>query len=626
MFNNRIDTYTNRARDLLAEINNLEYVLANNPSLLPSKEKLHTPKDEESQLDETRGSHDESVASSSSSSSSSIFYKPECDLSLANVPLSEMVNHLTPLRATIGARVREYVDCYGSLKKGIKISDALKNIWRDIIDFSFTASNNIVKETVTNRLVNVWRDTLKGVQDHQDVFSNITEKRRSSVLILLRVIERIIDANMQYSQHFVKDALLCRLIRGATCSLNVKDTGALPTVMRYIPLCTETSLQPPPPPSSSSASSSSLSASTIPETDTTLEYRIKGVYGYGDFHPRCEDDHKIALRDICSDYFLKLLFEFLLSPHIHSTWRETYLIAFVSSALKLIRNHEPFILALGKKKYQQEQQEQEEEQQQQNTLDEQQTEYNCKKYFDDNIDFTMRNPITAAGCHPFVFLPTATDFWSFCKNGQPVYNVRNVLVNARPSSFPPICGGPAGVSQGKQLAWERYCRRQGVSDHGCECVACNRRNFLVDRVRQRIGQISGETRVTDVTKWHQGTILMITFYAFTGLLAHRNYASDMDDKADFFKNLITAIEKSHYMKSNDKLITSGGGESDTSNILHTITFGVEEEFRQKLKSPQKKPIFITASIDDDILEGDNISRVQLTALRNRRVSEFNCWF
>nr|BDT62015.1 MAG: wsv427-like protein [Penaeus monodon majanivirus B] len=260
-------------------------------------------------------------------------------------------------------------------------------------------------------------------------------------------------------------------------------------------------------------------------------------------------------------------------------------------------------------------------------------EYMCKKYFNDNIEFMLRNTITATGCHPFVFLPTATDFWSFCKNGQPIYNVRNILVNARPSSFPPVCGGPAGISQGKQLAWERYCQRQGICDHGCECVVCNRRKFLVDRVRQRIGQLSGEKRVTDVTKWHQGTILMINFYAFTGFLAHRNYAGDVDDKADFFKNLILAIEKSYYMRNKDKQIISGsvgcgngGGESDTSDVLHTITFGVDEEFRQKLKSPQKKAIFITASIDDDILEGDNISRVQLIALRDRKVSELNCWF
>nr|BDT62351.1 MAG: wsv427-like protein [Melicertus latisulcatus majanivirus] len=596
----RCDTYVNRAKDLMEQISKWEYVLMNNPSVISKKKNVYTSKNKDIiQKDQV----------CKPNKNTSIFYKPETDLSLANLPLSDMIDHVTPLKKNISERRHDYTDGYGNLKKGIKINDALKNIWRDVVNFSFTTSNDITKDTVTNRLVNIWKDILKEVVDCSS-FSNITEKRQSSVLVLLQVIEKIIDANMQHSHHFIKDAVLCRLIRGAIHCLYKKfNTVPLSTEMQYIPFCNEIT--------ASKTLEKVPSPGSISD-DYLMEARVKGVYGYGDFYPQCEKDHTIALRDICSDYFLKLLFEFLLSPHIHSTWRESYFIPFTSSVLKLIRNHEPFILALSKRRRQDPEHQTLDEQ----MVDEQLTDLLCEKYFNNNATFMLEY----SGCHPFIFLPTATDFWSFCKNGQPIYDIKNIIVNARPSSFPPVCGGPAGISQGKQLAWERFCQRQGICDHSCNCDTCTKRKKLVDRVRQRFGYITGEMQLTDVTKWHQGSILMINFYAFTGLLAHHDYASYTDDKVDFFKNLILAIEKSHYMKNNQRLFTGGGGESDTSNSLHVITFGIDTEFRYKLKSPQKKPIFITASLDNDILEGDNISKIQLVALRERKASELNCWF
>jgi len=603
----RDDIYNDRVRDVLDEISKLEYALMNNISILPNKKYIHTAKDEEEE--KTTFANDQQQT---------FVYKSESDLSLANGPLSDMVDHLTPFRETIGARRREYIDHNNSnggdhLKKGIKIDVALKRIWRDVIDFSFVASNdNVLKDTITNRLVNLWKVILKDMLDlgQYFFFSNVTEKRRSSVLILLRVIENIVDANMQHPSHFIRDAVLCRLIRGA-----VKSTVPISTVMQYIPLCTETM----------------TILETIPQQPAlvseahALELRIKGVYGYGNFYPKNDDDYKIAVRDICSDYILKLLFEFLLSPHIHPTWKEAYLITFISFVQKLICNHEPFILALSKNQYKKENDGGDTGIGSSNIVinAEEQNNYISDIYFTVNKELMLKHK----GCHPFIFLPTATDFWSFCKNGQPIYNVKNILINARPSSFPPVCGGPAGISQGKQLAWEKFCQRQGIcSNDGCDCSWCQKRKMLVERVRQRMRHISGEARLTDVTKWHQGPILMVNFYAFTGFLAHHNYAGNMDDKADFFKNLILVIEKSYHARNSENFILSGGSDYDTSNILHVIMFGIEEEFRQKLKSPQKKTIFVTASINDDILEGDNISEIQLVTLRERKASEFGCWF
>jgi len=115
----RDDIYNDRVRDVLDEISKLEYALMNNISILPNKKYIHTAKDEEEE--KTTFANDQQQT---------FVYKSESDLSLANGPLSDMVDHLTPFRETIGARRREYIDHNNSnggdhLKKGIKIDVAL---------------------------------------------------------------------------------------------------------------------------------------------------------------------------------------------------------------------------------------------------------------------------------------------------------------------------------------------------------------------------------------------------------------------------------------------------------------------------------------------------------------------
>nr|BDV49940.1 MAG: wsv427-like protein [Metapenaeopsis lamellata majanivirus] len=574
----RLDTYGNRTNHISNMVSELNYILENKISI--ESISLH---------DKISLKTDIAKINNPSKQISQKYYKLENDLSLGNTPIIDMVEYLTPLKNTIDFRKHQYLDDMGNLKKHIKMNNVLDVIWRDVINFSFKGSSDDIKQVITKRLCNFWKDLLKEINKFK-----ISDKRIPSVVILINVIEKFLNTSIQYAQHFLKDALLCRLIRGSMYSLrNESSNIPVMTVMKYIPLCNNTNINITLSPNNKE---NNFSDAQI------VEARIKGVFVYSDHNPQHEIDENIIKYDICSDYKIKLILEFLLSPHIHPSWREMYFLKFISFMPILIRNHESTIIDLSKQ-----------------VVSNKSSCNENKDYFKENITFMKKH----VGCHPFIFLPIAAEFWNFCKNNSPIYNMRYVLINARPSSFPSICGGPAGIAQGKQLAWETYCELYNISNNSCECKICNKRKYLVDRVRQRIGHISGCDKITNVNHWHQGNILMLTLYPFTALLTHRNYALNMDSKMDFFNHLIMAIEKSHHAQNYTivKCI-----DQDTTNILHAITFGVDNEFQYKLKGLQKKVIFRVASVDDDILEGDNISQTQLLALRDKRASSFHCWF
>nr|BDT62954.1 MAG: wsv427-like protein [Trachysalambria curvirostris majanivirus] len=579
-FYKRYDTYSSRQLDLHKQLKDLDYILATNPFVV--KNNLYCQEEDEDKSNENNNNLHK-------------HYMPKYDISTENGSLSDIITHLKPLKDKILARRQEYINEGILLKKGVRVNDALVSIWKDIVRFAFSKLNNgsSLIESVTKKLVTEWKEMINNIQKFSS-FKNLTEKRNVSIVILLNIIDRIINAHMTYSNNFIRDATLCRLISWELNAIYNKNEETIKKEMEYLSLCNKQNIELP----------------LIPSLLTGTKYieaQIKGVYIYGNFNPQSNVDQCTIVEDIYSDYMLKLIFEFLLSPHIHETWQEVFFVSFISILLKLVKKHKPYILALG---------------QQLSTMecdeDHSSNDY-CKSFLYGNNN----NVMFKRGCHPFIFLPIAADFWSFCKNGKPLYDINKIIVNKHPSSFPLVCGGPAGVAQGKQLLWENFCKSRGISSCDCTCFFCDKRKVLVDRVRRRIGHIAGNTDIRDIKRWHQGNILMICFYPFTGLWANSKYASDRDDNADFFKTLITALDKSQNIRNNYKLIS---GEYNNNRTYHMLAFGINEEYENKIKGTQKKNIKIIISVDDDILEGERISEIQLITLHKRNDTELICWF